>query len=58
MDFLDRRTEGFRRVSAKTAIAHAGASKNVILDEPTNGLDVMTTRRLRAFLQAARSGIA
>jgi len=24
--------------------------KNVILDEPTNGLDVMTTRALREFL--------
>ncbi|MEO8366792.1 MAG: ABC transporter ATP-binding protein, partial [Pseudoxanthomonas sp.] len=28
--------------------------KNVILDEPTNGLDVMTTRGLREFLKQLR----
>jgi sodium transport system ATP-binding protein len=28
--------------------------RNVILDEPTNGLDVMTTRGLRAFLKQLR----
>ena len=28
--------------------------KNVILDEPTNGLDVMTTRAMRAFLHQLR----
>jgi sodium transport system ATP-binding protein len=57
-DFLDRRTEGFSQGQrTKTAIARAlvHAPKNVILDEPTNGLDVMTTRGLRGFLQHLRS---
>ena len=58
MDFLDRRTEGFSQGQrTKTAIARALVHdpKNVILDEPTNGLDVMTTRGLRGFLQTLRS---
>jgi sodium transport system ATP-binding protein len=57
MDFLDRRTEGFSQGQrTKTAIARALVHdpRNVILDEPTNGLDVMTTRGLRAFLQQLR----
>jgi len=57
MDFLDRRTEGFSQGQrTKTAIARALVHdpKNVILDEPTNGLDVMTTRGLRTFLQKLR----
>jgi sodium transport system ATP-binding protein len=57
-DFLDRRTEGFSQGQrTKTAIARALVHdpRNVILDEPTNGLDVMTTRGLRAFLQQLRS---
>ena len=56
-DFLDRRTEGFSQGQrTKTAIARALVHdpKNVILDEPTNGLDVMTTRGLRAFLKDLR----
>ena len=56
-DFLDRRTEGFSQGQrTKTAIARALVHdpKNVILDEPTNGLDVMTTRGLRGFLQRLR----
>ena len=57
-DFLDRRTEGFSQGQrTKTAIARALVHdpKNVILDEPTNGLDVMTTRGLREFLQQLRA---
>ncbi|MEP6634792.1 MAG: ATP-binding cassette domain-containing protein [Luteimonas sp.] len=57
-DVLDRRTEGFSQGQrTKTAIARALVHdpRNVILDEPTNGLDVMTTRGLRAFLQQLRS---
>jgi sodium transport system ATP-binding protein len=53
-DILDRQTEGFSQGQrTKTAIARALVHdpKNVILDEPTNGLDVMTTRAMRAFLQ-------
>ena len=57
-DFLDRRTEGFSQGQrTKTAIGRAlvHSPRNVILDEPTNGLDVMTTRGLRAFLQELRA---
>ncbi|HET6912153.1 MAG TPA: ATP-binding cassette domain-containing protein [Rhodanobacteraceae bacterium] len=53
-DILDRRTEGFSQGQrVKTAIARALAHdpKNIILDEPTNGLDVMSTRGLRRFMQ-------
>jgi sodium transport system ATP-binding protein len=58
MDFLDRQTEGFSQGQrTKTAIARALVHdpRNVILDEPTNGLDVMTTRGLRSFLQQLRT---
>jgi len=49
---------GSRRASAtKTAIARAlvHGPRNVLLDEPTNGLDVMTTRSLRNFLLEQRA---
>ena len=52
-DCIDRRTEGFSQGQrTKTAIARALVHdpRNVLLDEPTNGLDVMTTRSLRRFL--------
>jgi len=52
-EFIDRRTEGFSQGQrTKTAIARALVHdpRNVLLDEPTNGLDVMTTRALRRFL--------
>ena len=59
-DFVDRRTEGFSQGErVKTAIARAliHDPKNVILDEPTNGLDVMATRAMREFLkQLKREG--
>ena len=57
-DFLDRQTEGFSQGQrTKTAIARALVHdpRNVILDEPTNGLDVMTTRGLRGFLRELRA---
>jgi sodium transport system ATP-binding protein len=57
-DVLDRQTEGFSQGQrTKTAIARALVHdpKNVILDEPTNGLDVMTTRGLREFLRQLRA---
>ena len=57
-DVLDRQTEGFSQGQrTKTAIARALVHdpRNVILDEPTNGLDVMTTRGLRDFLRQLRS---
>ena len=56
-DILDRQTEGFSQGQrTKTAIARAIVHdpRNVILDEPTNGLDVMTTRGLRGFLKELR----
>ena len=56
-DILDRQSEGFSQGQrTKTAIARALVHdpRNVILDEPTNGLDVMTTRGLRGFLQELR----
>jgi len=57
-DFADRRAEGFSQGQrTKTAIARALVHdpRNVILDEPTNGLDVMTTRSMRTFLRALRA---
>lgn len=57
-DFIDRRTEGFSQGQrTKTAIARAliHDPRNVVLDEPTNGLDVMTTRGLRKFLHELRA---
>lgn len=57
-DILDRRTQGFSQGQrVKTAIARALVHdpKNVILDEPTNGLDVMSTRSMRAFMKAMKA---
>ncbi len=51
--FIDRKTEGFsqgQRVKVAIARALIHDPKTVLLDEPTNGLDVMTTRALRQFL--------
>lgn len=55
---MDRRTEGFSQgEKMKTALARALVHnpKNIILDEPTNGLDVVATRALREFLRWLRS---
>jgi sodium transport system ATP-binding protein len=55
---LDRRTLGFSTGERmKTALARALVHDpdNIILDEPTNGLDVLATRALRNALQALRS---
>ncbi|MDO5288073.1 MAG: ATP-binding cassette domain-containing protein [Pseudomonadota bacterium] len=57
-DFLHRPTEGFSQGQrTKTALARALVHEpaNIILDEPTNGLDVMTTRSLRGFLRQLRA---
>ncbi len=56
-DLADRRTEGFSHgEKLKTAIARAlvHGPQNVLLDEPTNGLDVMSTRNMRAFIRSLR----
>ena len=53
-EIAERRTEGFSQGQrVKTAIARAliHDPKNCILDEPTNGLDVMATRAMRDFLR-------
>ncbi len=57
-DIADRRTRGFSQGQRmKTALARAlvHAPRNLILDEPTNGLDVPAVRKLRALLQQLRS---
>jgi len=54
---LERRTEGFSQGERmKTALARALVHDppNIILDEPTNGLDVLATRALRRALQRLR----
>ena len=54
---LDRRTEGFSQGERmKTALARALVHNppNIVLDEPTNGLDVLATRSLREILRRLR----
>jgi ABC-type Na+ transport system ATPase subunit NatA/pimeloyl-ACP methyl ester carboxylesterase len=55
---LDRRTEGFSQGERmKTALARALVHDppNIVLDEPTNGLDVLATRALRESLRWLRT---
>lgn len=57
-DVAERRAEGFSQGQrVKTAIARAlvHGPQNILLDEPTNGLDVMATRALRRFLLQMRA---
>lgn len=52
-DFADRRTRGFSHGQrTKVAIARAlvHEPQNIILDEPSSGLDVMATRSLRRLI--------
>lgn len=52
-DFIDRRTEGFshgQRVKVAIARAVIHEPKTILLDEPSNGLDVMSTRALREYI--------
>jgi sodium transport system ATP-binding protein len=54
---LDRRTDGFSQGERmKTALARALVHDpdNIVLDEPTNGLDVVATRALRDALRVLR----
>ena len=56
-DFADRRTEGFSQGQrTKVAIARSlvHGPPNVLLDEPTNGLDVMSTRAMRVIIRRLR----
>ncbi len=53
----DRKTEGFSTgEKLKVAIARTLVHdpKNILLDEPTNGLDVMSTRAMRQFILRLR----
>jgi sodium transport system ATP-binding protein len=56
-DIADRRTEGFsqgQRVKVALARALVHDPRNVVLDEPTNGLDVAATRQVRTLLRQLR----
>jgi len=53
----DRRVAGFshgerKKVALARALVHE--PRNIILDEPTNGLDVMSTRALREIVRGLR----
>ena len=56
-DFIDRRTEGFsqgQRVKVAIARAMVHEPQTVLMDEPSNGLDVMSTRALREYIRSLR----
>ncbi|MET0402520.1 MAG: ATP-binding cassette domain-containing protein [Cystobacter sp.] len=56
-DIADRRTEGFsqgERMKVALARALVHGPRNVLLDEPTNGLDVMSTRAVRTLIRRLR----
>lgn len=53
-DIADRRAEGFsqgERMKVALARALVHNPRNVLLDEPTNGLDVMSTRAVRNLIR-------
>ena len=57
-EFADRRCGGFsqgQRVKVALARALVHSPRNVLLDEPTNGLDVMATRALRDLIRGLRA---
>jgi sodium transport system ATP-binding protein len=56
--FIERRVKGFsqgQRIKVALARALVHDPGNLILDEPTNGLDVMAIRSLREMLRGLRS---
>jgi sodium transport system ATP-binding protein len=57
-DFIERRTEGFsqgQRVKVAIARAMVHSPQTVLLDEPSNGLDVMSTRALRQYILSLKA---
>jgi sodium transport system ATP-binding protein len=53
-EFVDRPAKGFsqgQKIKVALARAMVHGPKNLVLDEPTNGLDVMATRALRALIR-------
>lgn len=57
-DFIDRRTDGFsqgQRVKVAIARAMIHEPQTVLLDEPSNGLDVMSTRALREYVRGLKA---
>ncbi len=57
-DFADRRTKGFsqgQRTKVALARALVHEPRNIILDEPSNGLDVMATRSLRDLIRGLKA---
>jgi len=57
-DFIERRTEGFsqgQRVKVAIARAMVHRPQTVLLDEPSNGLDVMSTRALRRYILSLKA---
>ena len=56
-DIADRRAEGFsqgQRVKMAIARALVHQPQNILLDEPAGGLDVLSTRAMRAFIRRLR----
>jgi len=57
-DIAERRAEGFsqgERMKVCLARSLVHDPQNIIMDEPTNGLDVMTTRSVRSILQTLKA---
>jgi sodium transport system ATP-binding protein len=57
-NFIERRVKGFsqgQRIKVALARALVHDPGNLILDEPTNGLDVMAIRNLREMLHALKA---
>lgn len=57
-DIADRRAEGYsqgERMKVCLARSLVHDPQNVVMDEPTNGLDVMTTRSVRTILQGLKA---
>ena len=56
-EFADRRAEGFSRGQRQKVVlgrALVHDPKNIIMDEPTTGLDVMAVRETRSMIRALR----